>query len=280
MARPKLGAPKNILIPVSVGTASSILLYLLAEWARVKWPQADSWWNALDTLAIAVFVGVIIASVDHYVVIRHAAEQIEERLIDGMMPGYRDAGLRRFRKELPVDEMFSGLEEGDELLWLDTCHPPMIMQLDDLQKAVSKGVRFRMLVIDPESENAYFRGEEITSEDTERTVSYSDIPYYFKDEAMAFQRHLLTRLRAISKARQLCEVRQYKDLPSLPMYLVVRKGKPLSGITGMFLEQPSYKTWHLQWTQVDGGPLDSMVRFFNEKWNRQVPPRGKTLFPV
>jgi hypothetical protein len=222
----------------------------------------------LKDLSLAATAALIVVLIDHFVTIRKVADEvsreIEARLVDVMemfIWGSKDAGLIRFHKRLDFSRLFEELDHDDELLWLDTYCPLNSEFADKVRPAIERGARVRMLIIDPNCATAEFRASEIMESET------------FAQEVQLFAK----RISAIScnannhnPAEETCQILAYDDLPCLPMYIVHHKGVPVRGYSGFFLTKPSAFFTHLEWTYVNGGVLENMHAYFEQKWEKHL----------
>jgi hypothetical protein len=179
--------------------------------------------------------------------------------VDNMFPGADRYGFSGFATEIPRS-VFDDLEEGDELLWLDTYSPDLRLFLPRLCRAVQKGASLRMLVINPGAETARLRAKEILG------VGYEEST--FCDDTLDFLSVLADAAADLIEAPGNLEVRSYSDLPCVPMYLRLRTDREISGITGYFLSEPSFDTVHIKWTSTENGMLAGFRSYFEHKWSQ------------
>jgi hypothetical protein len=162
--------------------------------------------------------------------------------------------------------LFDRLKAGQELLWHDTYCPHWNEMKDAIHRALDKGARLRMLIIDPACDNARFRAEEL------EVSGWGDFEK-FKLEGSVF---LSTMQRLADKIAELgspapMEVRVYRDLPGFPFYLVQEAGQPISGFSSFFLTQATgFHFVHLEWKPSECGLLQLMSMHFEAKWERQA----------
>jgi hypothetical protein len=189
-------------------------------------------------------------------------DEILERRIDRELLESSKYGFSGFATTAPR-KAFNNLEEGDELLWLDTYSPDLPLFRDKIQAAVKKGAHLRMLVIDPEAATAHMRADEIADD------GYGDT--HFCGAAREFLSALVEVAEKLGDEKGRIEVRAYKDLPGVPMYVHLRNKRPIAGVTGFFLSAPSFDEAHLCWRSADNGMLTSFVDHFEHKWRRSPP---------
>jgi hypothetical protein len=186
-------------------------------------------------------------------------DEVLERRIDRVVLDASRYGFAGFVNAAPR-RAFEGLGPDDELLWLDTYSPDLMLFGPQLREAIKSGARVRMLVIDPDSDTARMRAEEIVEPGYE--------PSQFCSSTRAFLEYLGEAARELGAEPGRLEVRCYRDLPGIPMYLHVQGGKPVAGITGFLLSDPSFDMAHITWHDAKKGMLDSFCRYFEYKWER------------
>jgi hypothetical protein len=180
------------------------------------------------------------------------------RRVDGIFPGATQYGFNGFATEAPRNS-FDALEEGDELLWLDTYSPDLMLFTPKLQSALERGAMVRMLMIDPTAQTTTMRAEEIAE------AGYD--PSHFSEGAANFFDVVVSAAKQLHSPSGKLEIRRFSDLPCVPMYLRLRDGRPISGVTGYFLSEASFNTVHIRWSAASGGMLAGFHRYFERKWN-------------
>ena len=55
------------------------------------------------------------------------------------------------------------------------------------------------------------------------------------------------------------------------MYIVIRYGRPIRGLSGLYLSFPTFGGEHFLWKEAKEGPLDALVDYFERKWARSQP---------
>jgi hypothetical protein len=228
-----------------------------------------------------VTLGTMAVSLVYDIVLRPAQlKHIQTTIQDSLIVDARDYGLSRIGR-LDFVGLFDRLKEGDELWWLDTYCPDMDKEgvRDAMKRALTLGATLRMLVIDPDSDIAKARAEEI------RIGGFD--PDSFHTGA---RRHLdfisgVKEELSRSEAKRL-QVETYAGLPCAPIYLRIRgredaadwtTGQALEGWTSYFLRWPTYEAAHLHWGRpledrpppLPGLGLDAFARYFGDKWKRE-----------
>jgi hypothetical protein len=184
-------------------------------------------------------------------------DKILAERVDEIFPDSTRYGFRGFATDAPRSS-FDDLGEGDELLWLDTYSPDLMLFMPDLRAALERGANIRILAITPEADTAKMRAKEIAD------VGY-DVTR-FADGAREFLGVVSTATKGLDEAPGRLEIRCYEDLPCVPMYLRLHAGRPVSGVTGYFLAEPSFNAVHIRWSDAPDGILASFFRYFERKW--------------
>jgi hypothetical protein len=208
-------------------------------------------------LSLAVFIGclsaLITTIIDRQYVLGTFTSTVAEAIDqDRSISRY---GLVCAHDRLDFRELWKALEINDELCWLDTYCPLTNDFLVELKGALERHVRVKMLVIDPQCQNAAYRSVEL-----ERTTETGDS---WRTGLADFTTRMQKLQRQYSPNFDL---RHYDDLPGLPMYLIVRNNTPVRGYFSFFLSQGSAYLVHFE---LRGGDLLSeMYNYFISKWNR------------
>ncbi len=191
-------------------------------------------------------------------------EEIQKGVVaiaDILIPARTRWGLTAFHESLDFSELFSSLVPGDQLLWLDTYCPDYKRFLPNLKAAVSNGAVVKMLVVDPISDVAKYRAQEISYPNYEQEVFCRNIASFLDEVGRVFTdtgMHITGSL----------EIRKYSDLPSLPMYIRSREGKAIVGYTSFYLTQPTAFFAHLEWSGGSDSMLSWFEKYFLQKWKR------------
>jgi len=123
----------------------------------------------------------------------------------------------------------------------------------------------RSFILDPNCKNAEYRSEEIANWRYDLPAFRRDIEA-FKDQIFGIAKQLSTS----SSNGGTLEVYTYQDLICVPMYIVLRGGQPYKGYSSFFLAKPTGTNFvHLEWTERDGGVLEEMKSYFDQKWQAQ-----------
>lgn len=177
------------------------------------------------------------------------------------IPHATTAGFLGVLPRLDFNDLFEQLKPADRLLWLDTYCPVIRSAEDSLLKAVMDGAHVQMLAIDPEAQNTAARAAEITEGAFSETL--------FRNEARSGLQHLrdYAALLDASKTRGSVEVRLYAGLPCIPMYILLREGKPHVGYTSFFLNRATFSEPHIVWGPEGRlGFLERFTMYFEHRW--------------
>ncbi len=277
---------RTIIGYILIAAFGSLFLFLLTYYLQEQFPQVAGLWEGLKTLAIALFPAIVVAILDHFHTIRAVSDRmamlVAKEVTDKLVAGRERYGLISFLDKMSFAALFRELEPGDELLWLSTYGPNYRDFLGEVEPAIINGAKLRMLIIDPDCENAYFRAEEIHQE-------HGYPPATFRQETASFTDSIVAAAQRASTnplTRGSCEIRMYRDLPCVPMYIIVRDGRLFKGYSSLLLTKPAGTRFvHFEWTQRAGGILEEMKNYFEQKWNAQVQgtfsdgrPRGQIIY--
>lgn len=242
---------------------------------RISAQQEGFLWGILRDLGIFLAASVVIPFVydiflkaeDRKIFISDLREVLDSK-IDTLIPGCQKYGLVGFHDKLNFQRLFERLDADYELLWLDTYCPSFKESLTNLEKAIKNGASVRMLVIDPKCENATYRALEI------KGSHYK--PDAFCKEAENFIENLkCCEMSKLNSSHGSFEIRSYRNLPCIPMYICLYKGKLIRGYTSYFLTEPTAYFVHSEWTAIEGGLLEYFHGYFEQKWDICV---NSTLF--
>lgn len=218
----------------------------------------------LGTVGIGILAALVTTVVDRSVSAHDLESRITRNFRDaaGIAAALSDLGVVQAHKRLDYRVIFREAHKGDTVSWLDTYCPRENEFVDDVIDALHRGVAVRMLVIDPASDNAHYRDQEL-----EGTV---DTGGGWRGGLDSF----ISKMEAISeRGYGKFEIRFYKDLPCVPMYLIGRAPHARKGYFSIFLVRTTAQCQHLE---LRGGEwLADMARYFEAKWARQPATRLK-----
>jgi len=258
--------------------AGCIVIFLASDSLNFRFPESRMIFELIKALSLAATAALIVTIIDHFVTIRKVAAEVtngvETMMVDVMdmfIAGSKDAGLVRVHTRLNFSELYQNLGPDDELLWLDTYFPGNAEFIGKIPSALERGAKTRMLIIDPRSANASLRADEIRERDT------------FAQDIEVFIRRVSSircSLKQYGLTQECCQILSYDDLPCMPMYIVTHKGVPVRGYSGFFLAKPSAFFVHLEWRAVNGGVLENMHEYFQQKWERNLQRTTEFLPPA
>lgn len=182
-------------------------------------------------------------------------EEIREML--GENNGAYAYGFRSILDEMDFVGLFTSLNRGDTLWWLDTYPPDHGKFMIAVDGAIGRGAVVNFLVLHPESENCEHRALEIG------TTSFE--PYRFKAGVEMFWDRV-KKCKPGPKGACAANARFYTGLPCVPIYLVSRKDEAKYAYTSYFLNLPTGLEFpHVRW---EAGPmLDHFFAYIRNKWD-------------
>jgi hypothetical protein len=254
---------------IAITLSLCILLFLVADSLNIHFPGWKILFEPVKDLCLAAIAALTVVLVDHFVTIRKVAAELTAQMqvsITSMMEqfifGGTRAGLVAFHEKLNFSRLFEELAPGEELLWLDTYCPRTLEFIEEIRPALERGAKLRMLIIDPECQNAISRAEELGK-------AYE--PGTFSQETFVFTKRInsTVSIHDTCKLGESCRVLVYEDLPCMPMYIITRDGIPYRGYSGFFLTKPSAYFVHLEWALTKGGVLEELHKYFEQKWKNQ-----------
>jgi hypothetical protein len=171
-------------------------------------------------------------------------------------------GLSNFVDEMDYRSIFKGLGRGDELWWHDTYCPDYNIWLDDLCGAVGRGAIIYMLIQSPGCQNAKHRAREIGG----------DIGMKYLPDLQQFLEFFIHKEKELKGGQEdhggALHIKTYSDLPSMPIYLVCRYGKPHHAYTSFFLGKATGLGFpHMRWDSTNTDFVMYLKSYLEEKWN-------------
>jgi hypothetical protein len=220
------------------------------------------------SVAASFLYGVTLRPRDDAVRKQELKKLLDEKIED-IIPGCFRYGLSEFRTEMDFAQLFDDLKKGDELWWLDTYAPGQTLWINHMREAIRRGAIIKILALNPTCHNADYRAEEIGG-------LFSST---FKSELQLFINDLSTCTKKKSREEGCLELRQYSDLPCIPIYLVCRENKPIYAYTSFFLGAPTGVEFpHMTWRMGELSLLTHFLDYIKGKWNRNkqnvVAPKG------
>jgi hypothetical protein len=183
--------------------------------------------------------------------------------------GFEPSKYVRMTPEMNFTTLFSGLQAGQTLYWLDTFCPSYRAWLPDLSLALARGARVRMLLLDTNSQSARDRASELAK-------SYGEQP--FLDDLTAFNEAMRKCQReATTRHGGSLALVMYGDLLGDPTYIVCDDSdEPIYGYSGEYLGNPSASGRHYCWNAHHLEVLRERRDYVQSKMRKNDPQ--KSLF--
>lgn len=220
--------------------------------------------NIISEFGLFTSVVISVGFFHHWIIAIEERKETEKifqsvltKYIDGTVINAKKRGfLGITEKELDFSEIMHSVYPGDYIYWLITFDPRYKHHCREIELAIKKGVHFRMLVLKdcPISE-----------------LCASEIIGFGTEEFRQYNRLFLASLEDI--ARRINEreggtlgVFVYDNLPSIPLFIILRKKtKILEIYNSFYLSEPvgtmPYLHWHSELRR------DTSYFFESEKWN-------------
>jgi hypothetical protein len=236
------------------------IVYTLTQGQAGFFPELLHHVGLFISAVVAVhFIYELLVKRDDQAELRREVAGAVATTISAVMPAFEKWGFQGFQDDLKFAEVFDHLEDGDELLWLDTYAPSRDVVINGLTSALARGVKIRMLAIAPDSATAKMRAAEINQPGFSEKTFLGDLSSFINE---------LHDLAKAQDKKGLFELRLYQDLPCVPMYIHRRGDIPYRGFTGYFLSNASERFAHIRWTFADRGMLSYFSEYFDDKWER------------
>jgi hypothetical protein len=216
--------------------------------------------EVLGTIGIGVLAALVTTTVDRSVSARDLESRITRNFREaaGVAASLTNLGIQTAYDKFDFGKIFREARKGEAVSWLDTYCPRQNEFIDDVVDALRRGVSVRMLIIDPTCDNAHFRNQELES-----TV---DTGGGWTGGLEAF----ISKMKTVAERRYGgFEIRYYRDLPCVPMYLVGRAPSARKGYFSIFLVRATAGCQHVELSR--GEWLSDMAKYFESKWARQSP---------
>ncbi len=220
--------------------------------------------NIISEFGLFTSVVISVGFFHHWIIATEERKETEKifqsvltKYIDGTVINAKKRGfLGITEKELDFSEIMHSLYPGDYVYWLITFDPRYKHHCREIELAIKKGVHFRMLILKdcPISE-----------------LCASEIIGFGADEFRQYNRLFLTALEDIAgrineKEGGTLGVFIYDNLPSIPLFIILRKKSKFMEIYNSFyLSEPVGTMPYLHW-QSDL-KHDTSYFFESEKWN-------------
>jgi hypothetical protein len=216
--------------------------------------------QVLSTVGIGILAALVTTIVDRSVSARDLESRITRNFREaaGVAVSLTNLGVQAAYDTFDFGKIFREAKKGETVRWLDTYCPRQNEFIDEVVDALKRGVLVRMLVIDPAGDNAHFRDQELES-----TV---DTGGGWTGGLEAF----ISKMNSVAERRYgAFEIRYYRDLPCVPMYLVGRAPAARKGYFSIFLVRATAGSQHIELNR--GQWLSDMATYFESKWARQSP---------
>lgn len=212
------------------------------------------------TVGIGALAAAVTGIIDHNLLFRNFETRIHESLLaaNGTSATLTELGIETAYRQFGFSQIFKDAKQGETVCWLDTYCPVQNEFLEELESAMRRKVTIRMLVIDPECENARARNHELSGT-LETGKAFMDSLKLFVTKMELIAAHSSGRL----------EVRYYSDLPCVPMYLIGKHGQPRKAFFSIFLSKPTAHCSHVELSS--GEWLTNMASYFDRKWEHWDP---------
>jgi len=187
-------------------------------------------------------------------------ESLESHFDRSLNGGIRH-GFYGFNDKFDLHELLEHAERDDVVYWLDTYNTDFATNWTSIIKSkIEKGVKFKFLALDPDSESAKLRAEEIGGR----------FESSFKPELEIFIKDLLfLSLEANKKKKGAVEIRLYDGLLGIPVYILTRRDGSKYAMSSFYLrEATAVNVPHILWNQRQKGVIDRFLNYFDYKWGK------------
>jgi hypothetical protein len=226
--------------------------------------------DVFRTIGVGALAAAVTGIIDRNLLVRAIDTRIRECLkeSDELKVAVAELGIHNAHKPFDFRRIFDESEAGEYVSWLDTYCPLQNQFLDGIRDAVKRGVRVRMLIVNPKCRNAERRSVELTgTPDTGEAFMHS-------------LRSFIEKMKTFSDANPgQFEIRFYTDLPCVPMYLIGNgKSGPRKGYFSLFLSKASAHSTHIELSS--GEWLANMGTYFDAKWARWKGAGPQSILPT
>lgn len=224
-----------------------------------KYANAELY-DILRTFAVGALSAAITIIIDRHLTTKTLTTLTKEHLETavGLERSLSRQGLcKAHENHFDFGLIFRAARKGETVWWLDTYCPRKDEFFDDLKAAFARGVNVRMLIIEPDCENAKHRAAELAGT---------------MDTGEAWQTGLADFIHKVGliaeRFKGNIEIRFYSDLPCVPMYLICKDVKPRLGWFSIYL---GLATAHFTHFELKAGVLlNEMAKYYNAKWERNA----------
>lgn len=270
--------PRSLTRHITLGFAFTVglLFFLFGDFVHQNLGFPEEWTHPLQELGF--FVAVSLGA--HFIYLQTIKiEDISEfaaqvSYIVNKDRNFSKHGLNRVSM-INYESLLKRLQRNDILYWHDTYVDAFWEYDDDMNRALERGAKIRVLAIEPRCENAYNRALEVSYETDFFTAGCNEFAEAIKK---LMERSGANQFQEGDADKRSIDIRIYRDSPGIPFYLIERDGVPRYACTGFFLNKASQETLHLEWdTEVESeypdprGFLSQLSAFFKQKWERAIP---------
>jgi hypothetical protein len=208
-----------------------------------------------------VLIGTVAVTFLYEMAVRRRHDEALIALIESsLVPGATRFGLVRMQSGVNLASLCDSLDSGDELLWLTSYNASLSTFETRLRAALERGARIRMLVVNPNSQVAAFRALELKD-----SLGFSVEEYRL--QARGYIERLRQQVEQVSPSFRLnLEIRTFRDLLCVPMYIHRRRDRPIAALTTYFLGTGIHDQIHLEWATSPDSLLWRLEDYFNHKW--------------
>jgi len=175
-------------------------------------------------------------------------------------------GMVAVHPKMDFDAFFDSATQGERIIMYDTFVPKFDKFLPSLTRAIERGVTVRFLVLDPDSNSAKQRQEEITFPHC--------IPFKKYSAGITDYVQAITELYAAvsKKFPDAIEARYFSFMPNMPIYVIEdNQGNPRRAFQGFYLRGSSENGHHGEWRFATATcSLSEFHRYLDEKWERNA----------
>lgn len=187
--------------------------------------------------------------------------KIEKKIEDGLdySHHFHKYGLERIHENLDFGTIFEEVENGGEIQILDTYIPSHPTFSPQLELALKRGVKIKILYVKPGSTIANLRSNEMGGEYLQ--------PQF--DNGVKAYRNQIALIAAKSELRPMIDninLRYYEDLPCVPMYIIKNNANISKLYFSFFLCKESVNYLHFEVLKTNSLFAD-FERYFKQKWN-------------
>ncbi len=166
-------------------------------------------------------------------------------------------GLAEIIEKFELASLIERAKANQTILLLNTWHPLLDQTDCKIKEALKQGVKFKILAIDNQSNSFKYRSDEleVARARTDKLNRYISDLYY-------------EQLLSIKENNEKFLIKLYKNLPCIPMYILVDEDdNPIEAYTGFYLSKCSTQFIHIHWKPSKNGAIREFYNYFNMKWN-------------